>query len=233
MKWAAVIVAAGRGLRFGRPKQFLDLAGTPMVGWSIRTFAAMPEIAELIVATEAEAIRPMRVLLKKLAPSLGHRVVQGGEQRQDSVRNALSALSPETSAVLVHDGARPLVTVQGVRSGMRDVRAGRAALLATPVVDTIKLVDLESRRVSETLDRRFLWAAQTPQFATVQDLRNAHATALRDNFRATDDATLLERVHVEVLVVPSAEENFKVTLPEDAARAEAILQARIVAVNAG
>ena len=233
MKWAAVIVAAGRGLRFGRPKQFLDLAGTPMVGWSIRTFAAMPEITELIVATEAESIRPMCVLLNKLAPRVGHRVVQGGEQRQDSVRNALSALSPETSAVLVHDGARPLVTVQGVRSGMRDVRAGRAALLATPVVDTIKLVDLESRRVSETLDRRFLWAAQTPQFATVQDLRYAHETALRDNFRATDDATLLERVHVEVLVVPSADENFKVTLPADAARAEAILQARIVAVNAG
>ncbi|MGA9418217.1 MAG: 2-C-methyl-D-erythritol 4-phosphate cytidylyltransferase, partial [Candidatus Cybelea sp.] len=106
------------------------------------------------------------------------------------------------------------------------VRLGRASLLATPVVDTIKHVDPGSMHVCATLDRATLWAAQTPQFALAADLRAAHERALHDGFDATDDAALLERAGVEVIVVPSTSENFKVTLPADVARAEAILQTR-------
>jgi 2-C-methyl-D-erythritol 4-phosphate cytidylyltransferase len=162
----------------GRPKQFIELAGLPMVGWSIATFAAMNEIAEIVVATEPESLEPMEALLRRLAPHVAHRVVRGGAARQDSVRAGLSALREECDAALVHDGARPLVEAPDVRSGMREVRPGRASLLATPVVDTIKVVERDGRRVRASLERAELWSAQTPQFATLADLRAARATVL-------------------------------------------------------
>lgn len=226
MKWAAVVVAAGRGARLGRPKQFLELAGLPMVGWSIRRFAAMAEVEELVVATEPECLDQMRALIARLAPDRSARVVRGGASRQGSVYKGLMAVPSQVEAVLVHDGARPLVGTSDVRAGMREVRTGRAALLAAPVVDTIKVVDAQSRRVTTTLDRRTLWAAQTPQFATLSDLRAAHERARRDGVAVTDDAALLELGGLEVVVVPSTCENFKVTLPADVARAEIILQER-------
>jgi 2-C-methyl-D-erythritol 4-phosphate cytidylyltransferase len=227
VEWGAVIVAAGRGLRLGRPKQFIELAGVPMVGWSIQTFAAMPEIAELVIATEPESIEPLRELALRLAPNLRQRVVRGGQLRQDSAREGIMALSDRCDAALIHDGARPLVTAADVRAGMREVRAGRASLLAEPVVDTIKLVDRDSLIVGATLDRGTLWAAQTPQFALTAELRAAHERGRLDGVAVTDDAALLERIGISVVVVASTSENFKVTLPGDVIRAETILSARL------
>jgi 2-C-methyl-D-erythritol 4-phosphate cytidylyltransferase len=223
LNWAAVIVAAGRGARFGRPKQFVELAGLPMVGWCIQTFAAMSEVAQLVIATESELIDRMRELLAILAPDCPSTVVPGGVTRQASVYEGLKTVSPECHAVFVHDGARPLVRSSDVRAGMREVRATRAAVLGAQVVDTVKMVESKTRRVAATLDRRTLWAAQTPQFALTAEMRRAHEQALRDGFGATDDAMLLERIGIEVVVVPSSGENFKVTLPEDMARAAVIL----------
>ncbi len=231
MRWAAVIVAAGRGTRFGRPKQFLELAGLPMVGWSIRTFAGMDEVTELVVATEPESIEPMRELALRVAPGCTPRVVRGGATRQESVSQGLEAVSSECDAVFVHDGARPLITGEDVRAGMREVRAGRAALLAAPVVDTIKQVEPQSLRVVATLDRATLWAAQTPQFALTADLRAAHERARREGIEVTDDAALLERIGIEVIAVRPSGENFKVTLPEDVARAQVILHERAATIS--
>jgi 2-C-methyl-D-erythritol 4-phosphate cytidylyltransferase len=226
VKWAAIIVAAGRGVRLGGPKQFLDLAGLPMVGWSIQTFASMPEVAELVVATEPESIEPMRALATRLAPHRAARVVRGGATRQQSVYEGLSAVSQGCENAFVHDGARPLVTVSDVRAGMREVREGRAALVATPVIDTIKSVDPQTLRVTNTLDRSSLWSAQTPQFARLADLHAAHERARREGIIATDDAALLERIGIEVVVVPASGENFKVTLPADAERAARVILSR-------
>ena len=231
MRWGAVIVAAGRGLRLGRPKQFIEIAGVPMVGWSIQTFAAMPEVVELVIATEPESIEPMSALARRLAPNLTQRVVRGGELRQDSARAGVVALSESCDAAFVHDGARPLVTAADVRAGMREVRAGCASLLAEPVVDTIKLVDRASLIVSATLDRGTLWAAQTPQFALAADLRAAHERGRLEGIAVTDDAALLERIGISVVVVASTSENFKVTLPGDVIRAETILTARPLLVS--
>jgi 2-C-methyl-D-erythritol 4-phosphate cytidylyltransferase len=227
--WAAVIVAAGRGERLGRPKQLLDLAGLPMAGWSIRTFAEMPEVAEIVVVTEAAWLGAMRDLLARLAPAHTICVVEGGAIRQESVRNGLRAVHDPTGAVLVHDGARPLVCADDVRAVMLEVRAGRGALLASRVVDTIKRVDPLSLTVVDTLDRKGLWAAQTPQCALTSDLRRAHEHAHREGIEATDDAALLEHIGVEVVVIPASHENFKVTLPEDVQRAEAVLRDRATA----
>jgi 2-C-methyl-D-erythritol 4-phosphate cytidylyltransferase len=224
--WAAVIVAAGRGTRFGRPKQFLDLAGLPMVGWSIQAFASMPEIVDLVVVTEPESIEPMRELVASLAPRHRERITEGGASRQASVRKGLGLVPERCEAVLVHDGARPLVRPDDVRRAMSEVRDGRASLLAAPVVDTIKKVDPQSLIVSETLERGALWAAQTPQLALTADLRWAHERAVEARVEVTDDAALLEWLGIDVVAVPSSSENFKVTLPEDLPRAEAFLRER-------
>lgn len=227
MIWGAVIVAAGRGTRFGRPKQLIELAGKPMLAWSVEAFAAMPEIAELAIVTEPEFVTSVEAIVHARVQHATVRVVRGGPNRQASVRHGLEALTHGVAAVLVHDGARPLVRIEDVRAGMRPVRPGTATLLATPVVDTIKIADAEGK-ITRTLDRGALWAAQTPQFATARDLRRAHADAIRHGDPpATDDATLLERAGLDVVVVEGSAENFKVTLPADLARAEALLRERV------
>jgi 2-C-methyl-D-erythritol 4-phosphate cytidylyltransferase len=184
----------------------------------------MPEIAEIVVATEPESIEALRALFARVAPDREAHIVRGGATRQQSVCHGLCAVSGACEAVLVHDGARPLVSAGDIRTGMSEVTVGRAALLAAPVVDTIKAVDPESRQVRRTLDRRTLWAAQTPQLARIAELRTAHERARADGFEATDDAALLERIGVAVIVVPSTSENFKVTHPDDVTRATALLR---------
>jgi 2-C-methyl-D-erythritol 4-phosphate cytidylyltransferase len=197
-----------------------------MIAWSIDVFASMPEIAELVIVTEPEFIERMEAIAHPRVRHATLRVVRGGADRQASVRAGIAALSPTVAGILVHDGARPLVQSDDVRAGMRPVRPGIATLLAAPVVDTIK-VAAEDGTVRRTLDRETLWAAQTPQFATARDLRAVHQEAARRGAPpATDDAALLERAGLDVLVVPGAPENFKVTVPSDLVRAEALLRER-------
>ncbi|MFZ1124930.1 MAG: 2-C-methyl-D-erythritol 4-phosphate cytidylyltransferase [Candidatus Baltobacteraceae bacterium] len=231
LRFAAIVVAAGRGERFGRPKQLVEVAGRPLVAWSIALFGSLPELADLVIATEGEYFEAMHRLAETYAARLTTAVVAGGATRQASVRNALAAVPERCDAVLVHDGARPLVRADDVRAGMAAVRPGAGALLATPVVDTIKVVPRPGRTVARTLERSELWAAQTPQFATLADLRRAHETALREGIEATDDAMLLERAGVEVSVVPSSGENLKVTLRGDRDLVEALLRERALTVE--
>lgn len=226
MLWGAIIVAAGRGSRFGRPKQLAELAGAPLAAWSIRTLAQMPEVVDVVVVTEPENIEPLSAVTAALAGGKPFRVVPGGASRQESVKAGLDALPERCAAVLVHDGARPLVRATDVRNAMRVVRDGVGSLLAVPVVDTIKVVDNAKQTVKRTLDRDELWAAQTPQCATARDMRRAHLDAARSDVPASDDAALLERAGVQVTIVPGTPENFKVTVPEDLVRAEQILRDR-------
>jgi 2-C-methyl-D-erythritol 4-phosphate cytidylyltransferase len=218
------VVAAGSGTRFGAPKQFLELAGLPMAGWSIRTFASMPEVTALVVATEPVWLERMRELCERVAPHTNVCVVAGGATRQESVRNALARVPDSCQGTFVHDGARPLIDAQDVRAGMRAVGEGRAAVLAAPIVDTVKIVDAEGR-IERTIDRTNLRGAQTPQFARTVDLRRAHAGASMSQ-EATDDAMLLEAIGIDVFAVAPQGENFKVTVPSDARRAEAVLSQR-------
>jgi len=223
--WGAVIVAAGRGTRFGRPKQLALLGDRPMLAYSIETFAAMPEICELVIVTEPEYIEDVQALALGRVGALPCRVVAGGAERQDSVRCGLDALADGCAGVLVHDGARPLVRPSEIRAGMRVVRAGIASLLVTPVVDTIKVLG-EDNRVARTLDRATLVAAQTPQFALTRDMRRAHADAERSGTVVTDDTALLERAGCDVIAVVGSPDNFKITHAQDVVRAEAILAQR-------
>jgi 2-C-methyl-D-erythritol 4-phosphate cytidylyltransferase len=226
VKFCAIVVAAGRGVRFGRSKQLIDVAGRPLVAWCIATFGELAELDQMVIATEPDQIEELAALAARFAPRLQSQVVAGGATRQASTRNALAAVPAACDGVFVHDGARPLVTVADVRAGMAAVALGTGAVLAAPVVDTIKVVPKGSRTVARTLEREELWAAQTPQFATTVDLRTAHAAAERDGFAATDDVALLERCGMTVVVIPSSGDNFKVTQPGDRDRAEAILRSR-------
>jgi len=218
VNFSAVIVAAGRGTRFGRPKQLVDINGKPMLWWPVQTFAQMHEVDRIVVVTEPEWLEEVRVIAADAGGSKVEHVVPGGATRQTSTYEGLRVLSGG-GGVFVHDGARPLVSAGDVRRGMQPVCEGNGSLLAVPVVDTIKVVT-GARVVSRTLDRSTLWAAQTPQFATLADMLRAHEAGMRDGTDATDDAMLLERIGVTVHVVPGSPENFKVTLPEDRARAE-------------
>jgi len=226
MIWGAVVVAAGRGTRFGRPKQLVELGGKPMLAWSIEVFASMPEISDIAIVTELEYVEDVQDLALALVRSASLFVVAGGADRQASAANGIAALPEHCAGIFVHDGARPFVRAVDVRAGMRAVKPGVAALLAAPVVDTIKVVD-DRLKVTRTLDRASLWSAQTPQFATARDMRDAHTNAVRHDWpRATDDAALLERNGNDVLVVESPPENMKVTHPADLLRAESIANDR-------
>ncbi|MBV8151706.1 MAG: 2-C-methyl-D-erythritol 4-phosphate cytidylyltransferase [Candidatus Eremiobacteraeota bacterium] len=222
--WGAILVAAGRGTRLGRPKQLLEIAGKPMLAWSLETFVAMAEIDAIVVAVEPDIMEATRELAKQIGRGRACEiaVVTGGATRQHSVRSGLDALPGRCTHVLVHDGARPNVRAEHVRRGMAVVAPGVGALLATPVVDTVKQLDAAGK-VVRTLDRTWLWTAQTPQFATVADLRRAHREAERRAIEATDDATLLERAGFDVIAVEGDPENFKVTVASDLRRAEAVL----------
>ena len=232
MIWGAVIVAAGRGTRFGRPKQLIELGGKPMLAWSIDVFSAMPEISDIAIVTELEDIEDVQRLALPLVGSASLTVVAGGADRQASAANGIASLPDHCAGIFIHDGARPLVRSADVRAGMRAVKPGVAALLAAPVVDTIKVVD-DRLKVLRTLDRATLWSAQTPQFATARDMRRAHTDAVRRDWpRVTDDAALLERAGCDVIVVESSVDNIKVTHPGDLIRAEAFaLQREPIAVE--
>lgn len=216
--WAAIVLAAGRGTRFGKPKQLVEIAGTPMLLWSVRLFESMPEISQVVIVTEP-------AWLAEIASLTSSTVVHGGPTRQASGFAGLAHIRAGIDRVLIHDGARPLITREDVQRGMAPVRPGHASLLGIPVIDTIKAVD-GCGQVRRTLDREGLWAAQTPQFATLEDMRRAHAAGMHDGTDATDDAMLLEQAGVSVHMVHGSPENFKVTLPDDRNRAEELLLRR-------
>ncbi|MDQ6929881.1 MAG: 2-C-methyl-D-erythritol 4-phosphate cytidylyltransferase [Candidatus Eremiobacteraeota bacterium] len=227
MLWGAVVVAAGQGSRFGRPKALVELAGAPLIAWSLRALANMPEMCDLVIVTEPENIEAVYAIAGAVANGKSFTVVAGGTSRQASVRAGLEALPERCAAVVVHDGARPLVRANDVRNAMNVVRDGTACVLAVPVIDTVKVVDSGTQSVKRTLDREELWAAQTPQCATRRDMHRAHVDAARSETHASDDAALLERAGIDVKVVAGSPENFKVTVPEDLPRAEAVLRERV------
>jgi 2-C-methyl-D-erythritol 4-phosphate cytidylyltransferase len=210
----ALIVAAGRGERLGSesPKAFVRLGGRPMVEWSIE--ALLQVCDEVVVALPPGVDAP--------AGTIG---VAGGAQRSLSVRNALDAVSGDP--VLVHDAARPLVTVALAQSCLDalDARDLDAAIAATPVTDTVKEAGAD-QVVERTLDRSRLWAIQTPQAFRREALERA--LGLPDDVvaAATDDAALVEALGGRVGIVEAPRENLKVTTPLDLRVAELLLAAR-------
>lgn len=231
---AAVIPAAGRGVRLGpgAPKALRPLSGTPMLIHAVRAMARSRSVVLVVVVAPPDGADEVRRLLDAypLTGTTEVVVVPGGETRQESVRRGLAAVPEDIATVLVHDAARPLVPVDTVDAVVTAVREGAPAVVpALPLADTVKQVEPrtgEPEPVVGTPERALLRAVQTPQGFDRATLVAAHEKIALEGEGATDDAGMVERLGVEVVVVPGHEEAFKVTRPLDLVLAEAVLARR-------
>jgi 2-C-methyl-D-erythritol 4-phosphate cytidylyltransferase / 2-C-methyl-D-erythritol 2,4-cyclodiphosphate synthase len=219
----AIIVAAGRGARFGGgiPKQYRMLAGRPVLRHAAEALQGHGEFAGVVVAIGPDDRSRYEDSLKDLAllPP-----VQGGAERQDSVLAALEALAPfEPDRVLVHDGARPLLTSDVTARVLEALGEADGAIAALPMPDTVKRVDA-SGMIEATLDRSALWRAQTPQGFRFPPFLAAHRLHRGAGF--SDDAAVAERAGIKIRLVLGSEDNLKITTEADLARVERLLSAR-------
>jgi 2-C-methyl-D-erythritol 4-phosphate cytidylyltransferase len=220
---AAILPAAGLGTRMGveTPKQFLELDGAPLVIFTLRRLAAIPEITEFLIATlaEEEAALAERIAREKIGRPV--RVVRGGGTRQESVGNALAVVDNDVEIVLLHDAVRPLVTREQTERAIAAAREFGAAIVGIPALDTVKEVKRTSQPgdvalITATVPRERIVLAQTPQVFRTALLREAYALAAADGiFSATDEAALVERLGHNVYVVAGSPRNLKVTRPGD------------------
>jgi 2-C-methyl-D-erythritol 4-phosphate cytidylyltransferase len=217
---ALIVLAAGSGHRLGQPvpKAFVPLGGTPMLERALAAAFGSFAIAEAVVAVPQGWEDRARELLEPLGPG---EVVVGGDSRQASVRAALAAVNREARLILCHDAARPLARPKLFSAVVGALEGWDGVVPVVPVSDTVKR--LSGERVTGTEPRSGLGLAQTPQAFLAGVLRDAHARAERDEAELTDDAMALERSGYRVRAVEGEPGNFKITTPQDLARAEAIL----------
>jgi len=222
----AIIAAAGSGTRMAsdRPKQFLLLAGTPVIFHTLKVFEQCDSIDEVIVVLPAEESAGFLSLAGKFGVRKLARVVPGGITRADSVKRGLMAIRSATAEIVaVHDGVRPFVTVEEIDATVAAAKADGAAILVAPVTDTIKQVADEA--VVKTLDRGVLRRALTPQCFRYELLREAYNHADVNDPSLTDESALVEQLGKRVSIVEGSARNIKITTAEDLAIAEAILAA--------
>ncbi|WP_417911683.1 2-C-methyl-D-erythritol 4-phosphate cytidylyltransferase [Candidatus Electronema sp. TJ] len=222
-----IIPAAGSGSRMGMalPKQFLELAGMPVLARTLRVFLDHPKVDAVIAVLPPEQLQSgAALILPFLSPAQQDKLgfAAGGATRQQSVRNGLAALPADIGQVLVHDGARPLVTAALIDRCIAGIAEHGAVIAAVPVKDTLK--EAAGGIVLRTVDRERLWQAQTPQGADRVLLEQACRQAEADSFAGTDEASLLEHAGIPVSVVMGSARNLKITQPEDLALAAALLR---------
>ncbi len=218
----AILAAGGSGLRAGQAKQWLVLGGETVLRRSARTLAGCAAVDELVAVVPPGQEPRAREELQGLERPVT--AVAGGAARADSVRNGLAALA-SCDLVLVHDAARPFATSALAEAVLQAAARDGAALAALPATDTVKRA-VEGRS-AETLDRRSLWLAQTPQGFRVPVLRRAFEAAGPLAAEATDECQLVERLGLPVALVPGEPGNAKITTPDDVARARARLEAPV------
>ncbi|MDZ4722691.1 MAG: 2-C-methyl-D-erythritol 4-phosphate cytidylyltransferase [candidate division Zixibacteria bacterium] len=215
MNAAAVIVAAGRSTRFGEtlPKQFQSVLGRPLLAWTVSRFEAAKTINSIIlVVSEDQLMHVGEGIVEKFGLSKVIKIIVGGETRRESVLNGLEGLSHSTDLVAIHDGARPLVLPTDIDRVVEVASREHAAMLATPLVDTLKRVSKGS--IVSTVERDDLYLAQTPQVFDYELILEAHRSITSDTI-ATDDASLIEGRGFKVRIVEPTGLNLKVTRPDD------------------
>jgi 2-C-methyl-D-erythritol 4-phosphate cytidylyltransferase len=226
MTVAVILPAAGLGTRMGKNaaektgtsrKQFMLLEGSPILMHTVRKFAASDRVKRIVVAVRAEDLEWVVEMLAREFPASRVMVVEGGDSRQQSVENALGAVSPETDLVAVHDAVRPFIDLETIHKVFDEAAETGAAIVGVPAVDTVKQVTRGTSRVHirATLPREKLVMAQTPQVFRYDLLARAFRSAREDGFVATDESSLVERLDVEVNVVMGSDRNLKITKPTD------------------
>ena len=221
----AIVVAAGKGTRLGgaRPKQFLELRGVPVIIHTLRQFERCQEINEVITVLPAEDTAGFESLTKQFELKKAGRIVAGGATRAQSVRNGLNAID-DADIVAVHDGVRPFVTPEEIDRVVAAARENGAAVLTSPVADTIKRV--QDGRIIETVSRAELRRALTPQCFRFAILKRAYETLDElesSGIEITDDSLIVERLGVAVVTVEGSARNIKITNSEDLVLADAML----------
>jgi 2-C-methyl-D-erythritol 4-phosphate cytidylyltransferase len=241
MKVFVIIPAAGLGTRMAPPsaaksrkkdptKQFKELGGVPILVHTLRRFAATPAVHEIIVALRRDEIAAFRTQVEKQYPEILSKrlqMVEGGEHRQDSVASALAhtAADPE-DIVLVHDAVRPFVTPEIISNVIEAAHKHGAAIAGWPAVDTVKQVErtADGALIKATIPRASIVMAQTPQGFRYDILKKAFDGAVADGFLGTDEASLIERAGLPVVVVMGSPRNIKITTPADMELAEFYLK---------
>jgi 2-C-methyl-D-erythritol 4-phosphate cytidylyltransferase len=216
---AAIVLAAGESRRMGQDKALLRVAGRPLLAHTLTAFESCALVDQVVVVLSAVNAPDVLPLLRTFPKVV--RTCMGGRRRQDSVRAGLHTIAPR-EWVVVHDGARPLLTPELITAGLEAARETGAAVPALPVVETLKEADADGL-VRRTVTREGLWAVQTPQIFRYELLLRAHNAALED---VTDDSALVEAMGGRVRLYPGSRTNIKVTTPEDIAIVEALLKAR-------
>lgn len=208
----AIVLAAGSGKRMGMqtPKQFLALAGKPVLVWTLDAFEKTACVDAVVLVTAKDQVDACR---SQFATGKVRDVVVGGATRQDSVACGLRAVPDDVDVVAIHDGARAFITPEDITAVVTRAHEVGAAVLGTAVTDTVKRVDGDV--VVETLDRSVLRRVQTPQAFRADVIRRAHAEALHAGYVGTDDTALVERLGEAVEVVPGRADNVKITTPDD------------------
>ncbi len=235
MQVFTILPAAGLGTRMAgpQPKQFLALSGLPILIHSLRAFASVPRVTAIYVAVRKTEIERVRAQIVEYATEYGFdgrvQVVEGGDNRQESVSHALSALPAEPDdVVLVHDAVRPLIDAATIERTIDAVVEHGAAIVGMPAVDTIKQVERTAHGalITSTIPREFVVLAQTPQGFRYGLLQQAFAEATADGFVGTDEASVVERAGHPVAVVHGSQVNLKITQPGDLELAEFYLRQR-------
>jgi 2-C-methyl-D-erythritol 4-phosphate cytidylyltransferase len=224
MKAVAIIPAAGAGtrMRSTRPKQFLSLAGVPILVHTLRKFSRCPSVRVAIVPMRKSDISSFEPVLEKEGLLGFARLVPGGIHRQDSVYCGFQEVDPETDVVVVHDAVRPFVEVQSISTIIAEAHSSGAAILALPCTDTIKQID--KTHVVATLPRDKIVLVQTPQAFRYRLLKEGFEKAQAENFYATDESCLVERLGHAVTVLRGSETNIKITKPADLPLAELLIR---------
>lgn len=208
-----------------RNKLLLQVRSQPIIAWTLKAAAAASTIKWIGIISQPVDWPDFKAIVADLNVTKPVEFIPGGSSRQESVYNGLQALPDTAEHVLIHDGARCLVTPDLLNSCAQAIQECSGLIAAVPVKDTIKVVDKHGI-IQSTPERQQLWAAQTPQGFNVNLLKQCHAQGLRQGWEVTDDAALFERCGIEVRIVPGEETNLKVTTPQDLAMAEFILSQR-------
>lgn len=219
----AIIVAAGSGTRFdsATPKQFLDLCGKPVILHTLEKFQACPDIDAIVAVVGSGEIDVLRAITFGAGLTKLTDIVAGGKTRVESVSKGFDAIDPATTIVCVHDGVRPLVTVDEIARTVDSALQNGAACLVAPVTDTIKTIDYG--KITGTVDRASLRRALTPQAFLYSVLRQALDEAEMDE-TVTDECLLVERSGVMITVVEGSPRNIKITHREDMTAAEVLIR---------
>jgi 2-C-methyl-D-erythritol 4-phosphate cytidylyltransferase len=236
MKSVVIIAASGVGKRMklegGQSKQMLEIGGLPVICHTLKAFEEAASVEAVYIATKADSIASLRELIGRHGFSKVRAVIEGGKERQDSISNCMALIEEEIArsgdmpdAILVHDGARPLIRPGEIDDIARLSAQYGACVPATKPKDTIKFIGSSPEVFGETLDRSRLLQVQTPQGFTPEKLIEAHRMACREQWYATDDAALVERFfpEQEIRIYEMGYHNIKITTPEDVFLAEAIL----------